>query len=85
MSFINRVNKNLDFNAILSNILEDVDSKILKFRINQEIDLLIKKITIELFKELENHLAYYVRNEILEIEESLKGQSFLILLTKTFL
>ena len=82
MSFINRVNKNLDFNAILSNILEDVDSKILKFRINQEIDLLINKITIELFKELENHLAYYVRNEILEIEESLKGQSFFNLTNK---
>ena len=82
MSFINRVNKNLDFNAILSNILEDVDSKILKFRINQEIDLLINKITIELFKELENHLAYYVRNEILEIGESLKGQSFFNLTNK---
>ena len=53
MSFINGVNKNLDFNAILSNILEDIDSKILKFRINQKIDLVINKITIELFKELE--------------------------------
>ena len=53
MSFINGVNKNLDFNAILFNILEDIDSKILKFRINQKIDLVINKITIELFKELE--------------------------------
>ena len=49
MSFINGVNKNLDFNAILSNILEDIDSKILKFKINQRIDLLINKITIEQF------------------------------------
>ena len=66
-------------------ILEDIDYKKLKFRINKGIDLLINKITIELFKELETHLADYVRNEILEIEESLKGESFLILLKKTFL
>ena len=76
ISFINGVNKNLDFNAILSEILEDIDSKILKFRINKGIELLKNKITIELFKELETHLAEYVRNEILEIEESLKGESF---------
>ena len=62
MSNINVVHKNLDFNATILGILENTDSKIRKFRIKLESDLVISKIAIKLYKELEKHLADYVRN-----------------------
>ena len=53
MSNINVVHKNLDFNTTILGILENTDSKIRKFRIKLESDLVISKIAIKLYKELE--------------------------------
>ena len=47
-----------------------------KYGIKHELDTLNSNIAVNLYKELGKHLAEYVRKEIMEIEQSLKGNSF---------
>ena len=76
MQDVDNENLNFDIRNRLLEIIDSIDSKILKFRIKNGIDTLQSKISIILSKELEKHLAEYVTKEILEIEESLGGDCF---------
>ena len=76
MKEINVENKQLDFKTALLELLENTESKVVKYGIKHGLDTLNSKIAVNLYKELEKHLAEYVMNEIMEIEQSLKGNSF---------
>ena len=73
---INFLNKQLDFRTAILELLENTESKVVKYGIKHELDTLNSNIAVNLYKELGKHLAEYVRKEIMEIEQSLKGNSF---------
>ena len=69
-------NLNINFKTRLLEILENNESKIVKYSLKKKIDVLQNKIAIMLYKDLENHLGNFIIQEIQEIQTSLKGDCF---------
>ena len=76
MNEINFLNKQFDFRTAVLELLENTESKLVKYGIKHGLDTLNSNIAVNLYKELGKHLAEDVRKDIMEIEQSLKGNSF---------
>ena len=76
VEMITAENLNINFKTRLLEILENNESKIVKYSLKQKIDVLQNKIAILLYKDLEKHLGNFIIQEIQEIQTSLKGDCF---------
>ena len=76
MDLITEKNVTLDFKTKLLEKLGNTDSKLIKYNLKNITDTLQQKIAVILFKDLEIHLGNFVKQEIKEIQESLKGECF---------
>ena len=76
MDLITEKNVTLDFKTKLLEKLGSTDSKLIKYNLKNITDTLQQKIAVILFKDLEIHLGNFVKQEIKEIQESLKGHCF---------